>query len=132
MPVAFAAAGDKGADWRAMAWWIHDHLPYSEASVATSTAFSLTIFRAIVSAPDDDKIGQGANGLKRLQITCDDDNEAPPRLTEVDSAEDNLGDGVRSTPGQYVVVVDQRVLKKLGKSIGEIRRSAIYYRCSWP
>ena len=26
----FADRYDEGADWRAMAWWIHDHLPYSE------------------------------------------------------------------------------------------------------
>ena len=25
----FADQYEKGADWRAMAWWIHDHLPYS-------------------------------------------------------------------------------------------------------
>jgi hypothetical protein len=25
----FAARYAEGADWRAMAWWIHDHLPYS-------------------------------------------------------------------------------------------------------
>jgi hypothetical protein len=25
----FAARYDDGADWRAMAWWVHDHLPYS-------------------------------------------------------------------------------------------------------
>ena len=25
----FADRYDAGADWRAMAWWIHDHLPYS-------------------------------------------------------------------------------------------------------
>ncbi len=24
----FADLYDKGADWRALAWWIHDHLPY--------------------------------------------------------------------------------------------------------
>jgi len=26
----FADRYAEGADWRAMAWWIHDHLPYSE------------------------------------------------------------------------------------------------------
>lgn len=26
----FADRYERGADWRAMAWWIHDHLPYSE------------------------------------------------------------------------------------------------------
>ena len=26
----FADRSAEGADWRAMAWWIHDHLPYSE------------------------------------------------------------------------------------------------------
>ena len=26
----FADRFETGADWRAMAWWIHDHLPYSE------------------------------------------------------------------------------------------------------
>jgi hypothetical protein len=26
----FADRYDEGADWRAMAWWVHDHLPYSE------------------------------------------------------------------------------------------------------
>src|SRR2546430_15948515 len=26
----FADRYDEGADWRAMSWWIHDHLPYSE------------------------------------------------------------------------------------------------------
>src|SRR5437764_3036853 len=26
----FADRYDEGVDWRAMAWWIHDHLPYSE------------------------------------------------------------------------------------------------------
>lgn len=26
----FADRYARGADWRAMAWWIHDHLPYSE------------------------------------------------------------------------------------------------------
>lgn len=26
----FADRYAKGADWRALAWWIHDHLPYSE------------------------------------------------------------------------------------------------------
>lgn len=26
----FADRYDAGADWRALAWWIHDHLPYSE------------------------------------------------------------------------------------------------------
>lgn len=25
----FADRYDKGADWRGLAWWIHDHLPYS-------------------------------------------------------------------------------------------------------
>lgn len=25
----FADESEKGADWRSMAWWIHDHLPYS-------------------------------------------------------------------------------------------------------
>ena len=25
----FAERYEKGADWRSMAWWIHDHLPYS-------------------------------------------------------------------------------------------------------
>lgn len=25
----FADRYDKGADWRSLAWWIHDHLPYS-------------------------------------------------------------------------------------------------------
>ncbi len=25
----FAEQYEKGADWRGMAWWIHDHLPYS-------------------------------------------------------------------------------------------------------
>lgn len=25
----FADEYEKGADWRSMAWWIHDHLPYS-------------------------------------------------------------------------------------------------------
>ncbi len=25
----FADRYESGADWRAMAWWIHDHLPYS-------------------------------------------------------------------------------------------------------
>ena len=25
----FADRYAKGADWRAMAWWVHDHLPYS-------------------------------------------------------------------------------------------------------
>ena len=25
----YAAGADGGADWRALAWWIHDHLPYS-------------------------------------------------------------------------------------------------------
>jgi hypothetical protein len=26
----FADHYEKGADWRALAWWIHDHLPYSD------------------------------------------------------------------------------------------------------
>jgi hypothetical protein len=26
---AFADLYEAGADWRALAWWIHDHLPYS-------------------------------------------------------------------------------------------------------
>ena len=26
----FADRFDNGEDWRALAWWIHDHLPYSE------------------------------------------------------------------------------------------------------
>jgi len=26
----FADRYEKGADWRGLAWWIHDHLPYSE------------------------------------------------------------------------------------------------------
>jgi len=28
----FAERYEEGADWRAMAWWIHDHLPYSSLS----------------------------------------------------------------------------------------------------
>lgn len=26
----FADRYDKGEDWRSLAWWVHDHLPYSE------------------------------------------------------------------------------------------------------
>jgi hypothetical protein len=32
-----------GADWRSLAWWIHDHLPYSELIFHTKLcAFNIT------------------------------------------------------------------------------------------
>lgn len=39
----FADRYDKGADWRAMAWWVHDHLPYSHMFFfPMRAAFNLT------------------------------------------------------------------------------------------
>ena len=37
----FADRYDTGTPWQAMAWWIHDHLPYSELCFfPTLAAFS--------------------------------------------------------------------------------------------
>lgn len=39
----FADRYENGADWRALAWWIHDHLPYSEQYFFPKrAAFNLT------------------------------------------------------------------------------------------
>jgi len=39
----FADQFERGMDWRAMAWWIHDHLPYSRLEFfPTRAAFNLT------------------------------------------------------------------------------------------
>ena len=39
----FADLYEQGRDWRAMAWWIHDHLPYSSMEFfKTRAAFNLT------------------------------------------------------------------------------------------
>lgn len=39
----FADQFEAGADWRAMAWWVHDHLPYSRMEFyPTRAAFNLT------------------------------------------------------------------------------------------
>lgn len=39
----FADRFEAGTDWRAMAWWVHDHLPYSRMEFyPTRAAFNLT------------------------------------------------------------------------------------------
>jgi hypothetical protein len=39
----FAARYEAGADWRSLAWWIHDHLPYSSLTFYTKlAAFNIT------------------------------------------------------------------------------------------
>jgi len=39
----FADLYEQGRDWRAMAWWVHDHLPYSSMEFfKTRAAFNLT------------------------------------------------------------------------------------------
>lgn len=39
----FAERYATGADWRSLAWWVHDHLPYSELSFHTELcAFNIT------------------------------------------------------------------------------------------
>ena len=39
----FADKYEEGADWRALAWWVHDHLPYSELQFFPSlAAFNIT------------------------------------------------------------------------------------------
>lgn len=39
----FADRYEKGADWRALAWWVHDHLPYSTMEFyPIRAAFNLT------------------------------------------------------------------------------------------
>ena len=38
----FADRYEAGADWRALAWWIHDHLPYSHLRFFSTGTFNLT------------------------------------------------------------------------------------------
>ena len=38
----FEARFEQGRDWRDLAWWVHDHLPYAAMEFYPSSAFNLT------------------------------------------------------------------------------------------